>query len=270
MGIAARSCQCTGGSEPCAGGPKLLENRRTLGVLQERVRQPWRVPRLGPWSPENGGLRGTLMAAVEAATRRSIELGQVLILSRAAGRSAWGRQRVLRRSFLRAVGRGQRMMSIFRRVDDKNVPLYRVMWVEPTLIFAEPTIASARDNYEIRLERASPCGPSKTNATACFRSSSTWQAAWDPRRRMGVDLLGRELSRHMVRSDSNGIGPVIRFGIVFWMGTGLLTDLEDVRRAENAMSTLNGTNTNGAKTIRAVDLLQASTLEEHRKGFCAT
>ena len=50
----------------------LLETGEHPGVLKDRVASPGGLEAL-----ENGGLRGTLMAAVEAATRRSIELGQV-------------------------------------------------------------------------------------------------------------------------------------------------------------------------------------------------
>ncbi len=55
----------------------LLETGEHPGVLKDRVASPGGTTIAGLEALENGGLRGTLMAAVEAATRRSIELGQV-------------------------------------------------------------------------------------------------------------------------------------------------------------------------------------------------
>ena len=55
----------------------VLETGEHPGVLKDRVASPGGTTIAGLQALETGGLRGTLMAAVEAATRRSIELGQV-------------------------------------------------------------------------------------------------------------------------------------------------------------------------------------------------
>jgi pyrroline-5-carboxylate reductase len=55
----------------------VLETGEHPGVLKDRVASPGGTTIAGLQALESGGLRGTLMAAVEAATRRSIELGQV-------------------------------------------------------------------------------------------------------------------------------------------------------------------------------------------------
>lgn len=55
----------------------VLETGDHPAVLKDRVASPGGTTIAGLQALETGGLRGTLMAAVEAATRRSIELGQV-------------------------------------------------------------------------------------------------------------------------------------------------------------------------------------------------
>lgn len=55
----------------------VLETGDHPAVLKDRVASPGGTTIAGLQALETGGLRGTLMSAVEAATRRSIELGQL-------------------------------------------------------------------------------------------------------------------------------------------------------------------------------------------------
>ena len=55
----------------------VVETHEHPSVLKDRVASPGGTTIAGLQALETGGLRGTLMAAVEAATRRSIELGQL-------------------------------------------------------------------------------------------------------------------------------------------------------------------------------------------------
>jgi pyrroline-5-carboxylate reductase len=55
----------------------VLETGEHPATLKDRVASPGGTTIAGLQALESGGLRGTLMAAVEAATRRSIELGQL-------------------------------------------------------------------------------------------------------------------------------------------------------------------------------------------------
>ena len=55
----------------------VLETGEHPATLKDRVASPGGTTIAGLQALESGGVRGTLMAAVEAATRRSIELGQL-------------------------------------------------------------------------------------------------------------------------------------------------------------------------------------------------
>jgi pyrroline-5-carboxylate reductase len=55
----------------------VLETGEHPAVLKDRVASPGGTTIAGLEALESGKIRGTLMAAVEAATRRSIELGNV-------------------------------------------------------------------------------------------------------------------------------------------------------------------------------------------------
>ena len=62
-------------NRPRRRGQMVLATGEHPGVLKDRVASPGGTTIAGLQAIEEGGLRATLMAAVEAATRRSIELG---------------------------------------------------------------------------------------------------------------------------------------------------------------------------------------------------
>ena len=76
------------------------------------------------------------------------------------------------------ISAGSIEMSIFCVVDDKHVPLYRVMWVSRRRIFAAPTTASAKGNTKSAWNRGNRCGPSSRSATTCCRRWKPGKAAW--------------------------------------------------------------------------------------------
>ena len=59
----------------------LLETREHPGQLKDRVTSPGGTSIAGIHTLEQGGLRTTIMDAVEAATKRSSELGKLMIES---------------------------------------------------------------------------------------------------------------------------------------------------------------------------------------------
>ena len=71
-------------------------------------------------------------------------------------------------------------MSIFCLVDDKHVPLYRVMWVAATPHFCGAEDCSREGCYEIRLEQGESVWASQAERARMLQSLETWQAGMGP------------------------------------------------------------------------------------------
>ncbi len=66
-------------------------------------------------------------------------------------------------------------MSIFCRVDDKFVPLYRVMWVAATPHFCGSEDCEREGQYEIRLEQEEVVWANVGERDAMLAALETWQ-----------------------------------------------------------------------------------------------
>jgi hypothetical protein len=66
-------------------------------------------------------------------------------------------------------------MSIFCVVDDKHVPLYRVMWVADTPHFCGSPDCQHEGDYEIRLEQGETVWGTREERDAMLRALEDWQ-----------------------------------------------------------------------------------------------
>jgi hypothetical protein len=71
-------------------------------------------------------------------------------------------------------------MSIFCMVDDKHVPLYRVMWVAATPHFCGSEDCAREGYYEIRLEQGESVWASQEERDLMLQSLEVWQAGLGP------------------------------------------------------------------------------------------
>jgi hypothetical protein len=68
-------------------------------------------------------------------------------------------------------------MSIFCLVDDKHVPLFRVMWVAATPHFCGAADCEQEGNYEIRLEQGESVWATREERDAMLQALEQWQGA---------------------------------------------------------------------------------------------
>jgi hypothetical protein len=66
-------------------------------------------------------------------------------------------------------------MSIFCRVDDKNIPLYRIMWVAATPHFCGHDDCQREGQYEVRLEQGEAVWATKAERDDLLRAIEEWQ-----------------------------------------------------------------------------------------------
>lgn len=71
-------------------------------------------------------------------------------------------------------------MSIFCLVDDKHVPLYRVMWVASTPHFCGHPECEHEGDYEIRLEQGESVWANQEERDEMLRSLDEWQGGLGP------------------------------------------------------------------------------------------
>ena len=71
-------------------------------------------------------------------------------------------------------------MSIFCRVDDKHIPLYRVMWVAATPHFCGSEDCEREGQYEIRLEQEEVVWANLAERDAMLAAIEGWQGDYPP------------------------------------------------------------------------------------------
>lgn len=71
-------------------------------------------------------------------------------------------------------------MSVFATVDDKFVPLYRVMWVSALPHFCGDSECNREGDYEIRLEQGEVVWADREERDALLNALETWQGGLGP------------------------------------------------------------------------------------------
>lgn len=66
-------------------------------------------------------------------------------------------------------------MSVFCLVDDKHVPLYRILWVAELPHFCGASECEREGDYEIRLERDESVWASREERDAVLAAIQAWQ-----------------------------------------------------------------------------------------------
>ena len=66
-------------------------------------------------------------------------------------------------------------MSVFGQVDDKHVPLYRVMWIAATPHFCGAEDCQREGFYEIRLEQGESVWATSQERDAMIEKLESWQ-----------------------------------------------------------------------------------------------
>ena len=79
-------------------------------------------------------------------------------------------------------------MSVFCRIDDKHIPLYRVMWVSATPHYCGEEDCVREGSYEIRLEQGESVWANQQERDEMLACLETWQGGmglaeedeWEP------------------------------------------------------------------------------------------
>ncbi len=70
-------------------------------------------------------------------------------------------------------------MSIFALVDDKHIPLYRVLWISELPHFCGEDECEAEGRYEVRLEQNESLFASLAERDNLLRAIAQWQSLGD-------------------------------------------------------------------------------------------
>jgi hypothetical protein len=71
-------------------------------------------------------------------------------------------------------------MSIFCLIDDKHVPLYRVMWVAAIPHYCGAPDCEQEGNYEIRLEQGESVWANQRDRDSMLAALESWQGGFAP------------------------------------------------------------------------------------------
>ncbi|MEQ8846481.1 hypothetical protein [Botrimarina sp.] len=71
-------------------------------------------------------------------------------------------------------------MSILCRIEDKHVPLYRIMWVAATPHFCGEEDCLREGQYEVRLEQEEVVWASEQEHEELLKQLETWQGGLGP------------------------------------------------------------------------------------------
>jgi hypothetical protein len=71
-------------------------------------------------------------------------------------------------------------MSIFCIVDDKHVPLYRVMWIASTPHFCGDDDCEREGQYEVRLEQGESVWAKQQERDSMLQALESWQGGLGP------------------------------------------------------------------------------------------
>ena len=71
-------------------------------------------------------------------------------------------------------------MSIFCQVDDKYVPVYRIMWISALPHFCGSPQCQHEGDYEVRLEHGEALWVNQTDRDAVIEALEMWQGGLGP------------------------------------------------------------------------------------------
>jgi hypothetical protein len=81
-------------------------------------------------------------------------------------------------------------MSILCRVDDKMIPLYRVMWIAATPHFCGEEDCVREGCYEVRLEQGESVWATNPERDTVQKQLELWQGGLGPSEDNGLDDMG--------------------------------------------------------------------------------